>query len=79
MDSRSTASRRATAEEQGAESPVFEFRVRNFKSALQASSVDLEELKRLTSSGIPDRDGLRAVVWKVTKSDARLFVRSEAA
>ncbi len=60
-------SRRATAEDQGAESPAFEVRVRKFKSVLEAPTVDIKELKLLTHSGIPDRDGLRAVTWKVTQ------------
>ncbi|KAK9818717.1 hypothetical protein WJX74_002076 [Apatococcus lobatus] len=65
MEPKPISSRRATAEEQGADSPAFESRVRTFKSTLQASSIDLQELKYLTNSGIPDRDGLRAIVWKI--------------
>lgn len=79
MEARRTTSRRAIAEEQGAESPAFEVRVRKFKTTLQASNVNLEELKRLTNSGIPDKDGIRALAWKVVLSMASfVYQLSEA-
>lgn len=36
-----------------------------FRQELNASCINLDGLKRLAFNGIPDRDNLRAVVWKV--------------
>lgn len=42
-----------------------EARVSQFKQELLASRINLDELRRLAYQGIPDRDGLRAMTWKV--------------
>lgn len=42
-----------------------EARVSRFKQELLASRINLPELRRLAFQGIPDRDGLRAITWKV--------------
>lgn len=36
-----------------------------FKQELLASRINLDELRRLAFQGIPDKDGLRAMTWKV--------------
>jgi hypothetical protein len=41
-------------------------RVYRFKQELNASHINLHGLKRLAIHGIPDKDNLRAVVWKVS-------------
>lgn len=43
----------------------IESRISQFKQELLASRIDLDELRRLAFQGIPDRDGLRAMTWKV--------------
>lgn len=43
----------------------LESRVSRFKQQLLASRIDLHELRRLSMQGIPDKDGLRAITWKV--------------
>ncbi|KIY92764.1 hypothetical protein MNEG_15198, partial [Monoraphidium neglectum] len=40
-------------------------RVSRFKAELLASRIDLPRLRALAFGGIPDRDGLRAITWKV--------------
>lgn len=42
-----------------------EARVSKFKQELLASRINLEELRRLAFQGIPDKDGLRAMTYKV--------------
>lgn len=44
--------------------PIDE-RVARFKDELLASRIDMQRLRALAFSGIPDRDGLRAITWKV--------------
>ena len=44
----------------------IENRVHRFKQELAASRINIHGLKRLAFHGIPDKDGLRAVVWKVS-------------
>lgn len=43
----------------------IELRVSQFKQELLASRINLDDLRRLAYQGIPDRDGLRAMTWKV--------------
>lgn len=43
----------------------LEARVSRFKQELLASRINLDELRRLSFQGIPDKDGLRAMTWKV--------------
>jgi hypothetical protein len=43
----------------------IESRVSRFKQELLASRINLDELRRLAFQGIPDKDGLRAMTWKV--------------
>ena len=43
----------------------IEARVSRFKQELLASRINLDELRRLAFQGIPDKDGLRAMTWKV--------------
>jgi hypothetical protein len=40
-------------------------RVARFKDELLATRVDLKRLRALSFNGIPDRDGLRAITWKL--------------
>jgi hypothetical protein len=40
-------------------------RVAKFKRELLAETIDLAGLKRMACHGIPDKDGLRAITWKV--------------
>lgn len=40
-------------------------RVYRFKQELNASRINLHAVKRLAFHGIPDKDNLRAIVWKV--------------
>jgi hypothetical protein len=42
-----------------------ESRISRFKQELLASRINLDELRRLAFQGIPDKDGLRAMTWKV--------------
>eukprot|EP00775_Hariotina_reticulata_P013965 gene13965-14079_t len=42
-----------------------EARVSRFKQELLASRINLHELRRLAFQGIPDKDGLRAMTWKL--------------
>lgn len=57
----------APASTQGAARPTvpLEARVSRFKQELLASRINLDELRRLAFQGIPDKDGLRAMTWKV--------------
>jgi hypothetical protein len=48
-----------------ASSVPLESRVSRLKQQLLASRIDLHELRRLSMQGIPDKDGLRAITWKV--------------
>lgn len=43
----------------------IETRISRFKQELLASRINLDELRRLAFQGIPDKDGLRAMTWKV--------------
>eukprot|EP00878_Enallax_costatus_P018401 GHUV01019370.1.p1 GENE.GHUV01019370.1~~GHUV01019370.1.p1 ORF type:complete len:374 (+),score=126.28 GHUV01019370.1:171-1292(+) len=43
----------------------IELRVSQFKQELLASRINLDDLRRLAYQGIPDRDGLRAMTWKL--------------
>lgn len=43
----------------------IEARISRFKQELLASRINLDELRRLAFQGIPDKDGLRAMTWKV--------------
>lgn len=43
-----------------------ELRIHRFKQELQASHINVEQLKRLAFHGVPDTQNLRATVWKVT-------------
>jgi len=43
----------------------YEARIRRFREDLRGPRVDLANLRRMAVHGIPDRDGLRAVAWKV--------------
>lgn len=43
----------------------MEARISRFKQELLASRINLDELRRLAFQGIPDKDGLRAMTWKV--------------
>jgi hypothetical protein len=40
-------------------------RVAKFKHELLSETIDLKEVKRMAFHGIPDKDGLRAITWKV--------------
>jgi hypothetical protein len=51
-----------------------EARVARFKSALLATKIDLAELRRLAYNGVPDKDGLRAITWKVGRRAALLLL-----
>ncbi|WIA33086.1 hypothetical protein OEZ86_006240 [Tetradesmus obliquus] len=42
-----------------------ESRISRFKQELLASRINLDELRRLAFQGIPDKDGLRAITWKL--------------
>jgi len=44
----------------------YEARIRRFREDLRGPRVDLANLRRMAVHGIPDRDGLRAVAWKVS-------------
>lgn len=44
---------------------TMEARVLQFKQELRRHPIDLHSLRRLAFQGIPDRDNLRATVWKV--------------
>jgi hypothetical protein len=43
----------------------IEARISRFKQELLASRINVDELRRLAFQGIPDKDGLRAMTWKV--------------
>ena len=43
----------------------YEARIQRFRGDLRGARVDLANLQRMAVHGIPDRDGLRAVAWKV--------------
>jgi hypothetical protein len=45
-----------------------EARVQRFRLELNASCINVHALKRLAMSGVPDKEGLRAVTWKVGRS-----------
>jgi hypothetical protein len=49
----------------------LEARISTFKQELLASRIDLDELRRLAFQGIPDKDGLRAMTWKVGVASRR--------
>ncbi|KAK9834207.1 hypothetical protein WJX81_008458 [Elliptochloris bilobata] len=44
---------------------TYEARIRRFRGDLAGVRVDLGNLRRVAVHGIPDRDGLRAVAWKL--------------
>lgn len=45
---------------------MFDARVQQFQRELQASGdMDMANVRALAFDGVPDRDGLRAIVWKV--------------
>ena len=46
-------------------SPSHEARVKRFQEELRKNSISMTNLQKLAYHGIPDREGLRAVVWKV--------------
>ena len=47
-------------------SSVFNDRVQQFRWELQSKgAIDMTNVKALAFDGVPDRDGLRAIVWKV--------------
>lgn len=50
----------------------IEARISRFKQELLSSRINLEELRRLAFQGIPDKDGLRAMTWKVCNHPAWL-------
>ena len=49
----------------GRPSLPVEARISRFKQELLASRINLVALRRLAYQGVPDKDGLRAVTWKV--------------
>lgn len=46
-------------------------RVQRFKQELAGSCVNIHALKRLSFHGVPDRDNLRGLVWKVWRTAIR--------
>ena len=46
-------------------SPSHEARVKRFQEELRMNSISMTNLQKLAYHGIPDREGLRPVVWKV--------------
>lgn len=46
-------------------SPSHEARVKRFQEELRKNSISMTNLQKLAYHGIPDREGLRPVVWKV--------------
>lgn len=66
LQRRASADAGAPAAPAGARgSAALDERVARFKAELLASRIDLPRLRALAFSGIPDRDGLRAITWKV--------------
>lgn len=55
----------ATSPQARASIPV-EARVSRFKQELLASRMDMDALRSLAFYGVPDKDGLRAITWKVS-------------
>lgn len=47
---------------------TLEERMRAFKKLLLSPRIDLRGLRALAFGGVPERDGLRAVTWKVRKT-----------
>lgn len=47
---------------------VFDARLLQFQAELLASgSIDMANVRALAFDGVPDRDGMRAIIWKVHK------------
>lgn len=47
---------------------VFDDRVRQFQREVQGGgAMDMRNVRALAFDGVPDRDGLRAIVWKVMR------------
>jgi len=53
----------------------IEARISRFKQELLASRINLDELRRLAFQGIPDKDGLRAMTWKVGGDNGAVGMR----
>jgi len=49
-------------------SPKFNRRVVDFKECLEQDTIDVNELRRLSISGVPDSPGVRAETWKLLLS-----------
>jgi hypothetical protein len=60
-----TTTSASTIETEGSRQQSHELRVRRFCEALLAERIDLPAVRRLAVHGIPERAGLRPLVWKV--------------
>ena len=46
-------------------SPSYEARVIRFRQELKSNSINLTDVRTLAFEGVPDKGGLRPLVWKV--------------
>lgn len=56
-------------------SPSYSARIQRFKSELEAGNINMENLKRFSFSGIPDKDGMRAITWKVCLESVSVVIQ----
>jgi hypothetical protein len=67
-----------SASPQARASIPVEARVSRFKQELLASRIDMVALRSLAFHGVPDKDGLRAITWKVTPFSAVTTTKAKA-
>lgn len=46
-------------------SPTYEARVIRFRQELKSNTINLADVRALAFEGVPDKGGLRPLVWKV--------------
>lgn len=51
-------------------SPSYEARVIRFRQELKSNTINLTDVRTLAFEGIPDKGGLRPLVWKVGRTAA---------
>ena len=46
-------------------SPSYEARVIRFRQELKSNTINLTDVRTLAFEGVPDKGGLRPIIWKV--------------
>ena len=56
-------------------SPSYEARVIRFRQELKSNTINLTDVRTLAFEGVPDKGGLRPLIWKVPHCVRHLLER----